>query len=441
MNNVKHEQGYALVTVLVIVTVFTVLFLAFMGQAFNSVKQNQAVEKTSQSVALAEMGVSYYDVAIQDIFEKMKSEIKVKVESKELTTESAVIDYMKSSFKSSIKNITPPSTIDENASFTIEKSDDKINVTPAQNQLKIEITVVGTKKEDSTKLEVEMVINNLSDIHIVSTTANSAPEIIFGKVSKPDIIDVNCNNPQSLDVSKGNGNKGTGKNGNSDLNVICSDVYIDQPVIGTRTYTGNNNVDVSKIYSTISLDFPGNLNNIGSLQIYAKSLQMGSNFNNPTSVTVETKENFSIGSNVQNTNHVNFYVGGLLNINGQLDLNFNSNVFIRGTRTVEEIADKTISTVSKNLNIDSTSTMCVNGNLKVEGGLVIQTQDHLIIKGKVLDSFGTQINDSKIKYVTESTNTEWLQQQCLNTFEIPSTSNSIEWGSLTNSMVNDVTYP
>ncbi|MBV7506000.1 hypothetical protein KW850_12105 [Bacillus sp. sid0103] len=444
MDSVKHEQGYALVVVLVILTVFSVLFLAFMGQAFNSVKQNQVVEKSSQSVALAEMGVSYYDVAVQDIFEKLKDEIKVKVENNQLTTQSAVIDYLKSQLKSNIINIPTPPAVDDKASFTINKSNNKINVTSGGNLLKINLTVVGTKQDDSTELNVEMAINNLSSINIVTTTASNTPEIIFDKVTKPDIVDVNCNNPVDLELSKDKGNNGNGKNGNSNINVICSDVIIDTAnnSNGTRTYTGNNNVDVSKIYSTVGLDFTGNLNNRDSLQIYAPSLHMASNFNNPTSVTVETKGNFSIGSNVQNTNHVNFYVGGLLAINGHLDLSNSSNVFIRGSRTQNEIANNTISTVDNHLKIDSTSKMCINGNIKVSG-LTIDAKDHLIINGKVLDFSGNQINNSNIKYVVDTTDKNWLQTQCGNTFDTPTptTTNTIEWGNITNSMINDVVYP
>ncbi|MBI0576520.1 hypothetical protein IEC97_04015 [Neobacillus cucumis] len=443
MNQLKSEQGYALVTVLIIITIFSALFLTFMGQGFNSAKQNQQVEKSSQSVALAEMGVSYYDVAIQKSFEQIKTDIAGKVERKELTTTSAVIDYLRSSLKTSIENITPPpsSSIDDDASFTIEKGD-KINIAPVGSQLKINLNVIGTKNDDSTKLNVEMLINNISDINIKTTSTNSPPpEITYGQVTRPDIVDPNCNNPQSLEISKNNGNNGNGGTGDSNLNVICSNVYIDQSNTsdGNRTYTGNNNVDVSKIYSTIGLVFTGNLNNTGSLQLYANSLQMASNFNNPTNVTVETKYSFTIGSNVQNTNHVNFFVGGLLNINGHLDLNNNSNVYVRGTKRT---TDTSISTINGHLNIDSTSKMCVNGDLKVTSGLDI-SQDRLIIKGKVVDGNGIQINDGRIKYVTDSTDKQWLQQQCLNTFEVPTsdTTNSIEWGNITNSMINDVTYP
>ncbi|MGM0900251.1 MAG: hypothetical protein ACQEXB_03890 [Bacillota bacterium] len=68
MGRLENQDGYALVTVLLIITIFMMLFLAFTGQAFNTVKQNQLIEKNSQSVALAEMGVTYYEKAIQNVY-------------------------------------------------------------------------------------------------------------------------------------------------------------------------------------------------------------------------------------------------------------------------------------------------------------------------------------------------------------------------------------
>ena len=76
MNNIKNEQGFALVSVLMILTILMVVSLSFMGQAANSIKQNQIVEDSSHSVAVAEMGVSYYEVAIQNIYEIKKEEIR-----------------------------------------------------------------------------------------------------------------------------------------------------------------------------------------------------------------------------------------------------------------------------------------------------------------------------------------------------------------------------
>ena len=449
MNNSKQEQGYALITVMLIITVFTVLGFTFTAMAFNSVKQTQKVEKTSQSVALAEMGVSFLDVAIQDIFKNTKIEIEGKVARHELISVPQVIDYMKTSLKAGIKNITPEQ-IEPNSSYSIVKDDDKIDIVAIGNLLKIRVNVRGIKVNPSSTedtvstLFVEMAINNLGDINLIKAEDATAPEITFGQVTRPDVaVAAECTNPLSFaNIGQSNGNNGNGHNGNTNNNIICADVIIDQPVGGIKTYTGQNDVNVEKVYSTVGLNFTGNLNNRTGLEMYAISLQLGSNFINPKEVVVETKHNLTIGSNVQNTDHTSFYVGGLLNINGHLDLDKSSRVFIRGTRTPTEITNNARSTLNGHLNILSGSRMCVNGDLKVKNELTISEQYGLIIKGKVYD-FSTParvIEDANIYYVTEDTNKDWLETMCGNTFDEASTLNSIEWGNLTNAVINDVTY-
>jgi hypothetical protein len=449
VNNLKQEQGYALITVMLIITVFTVLGFTFTAMAFNSVKQTQKVEKTSQSVALAEMGVSYLDVAIQEIFKNTKIDIEGKVARQELISVPQVIDYMKSSLKSGIKNITPEQ-IDTNSSYSIVKDDDKIEIIAIGNLLKIKVNVTGTRvnpnsTEDAVStLFVEMAINNLGDINIIKSDDATAPEITFGQVTRPDVaVAAECTNPLSFaNIGQSNGNNGNGNNGNTNNNIICADVIIDQPVGGIKTYTGQNDVNVEKVYSTVGLNFTGNLNNRSGLEMYAISLQLGSNFNNPKDVVVETKHNLTIGSNVQNTNHTSFYVGGILDINGHLDLEDSSKVFIRGKRTPTEITTNTISKINGHLNILSGSRMCVNGDLKVKNELTVPEQYGLIIKGKVYD-FSTPAQEKEhanIYYVTEATDKEWLKTMCGNTFDEASTLNSIEWGNLTNAVINDVTY-
>jgi Tfp pilus assembly protein PilX len=447
MKHAKQEQGYALITVMLIITVFTILGFTFTAMAFNSVKQTQTVEKTSQSVALAEMGVSYLDVAIQEIFKNTKIDIEGKVARRELTSVPQVINYMKASLKNGIKNITPE-TIDTNSSYSIIKDDAKIDIISIGNLLKIKVYVTGTKvnpnsTEDAVStLFVEMAIDNLNDINIITADDASTPEITFGKVTRPDVeVAAECTNPSSFaNIGQSNGNNGNGNNGNSNNNIVCADVIIDQPVGGIKTYDGNNDVNVNKVYSTVGLNFTGNLNNRAGLEMYAISLQIGSNFNNPKDVVVETKHNLSIGSNVQNTDHTSFYVGGLLDINGHLDLENSSKVFIRGTRTPTEMTNKIVSNINGNLNILSGSRMCVNGDLKVKDALNIPQQYGLIIKGKVYNFSGGVKEHSNIYYVTEATDKDWLKTMCGNTFDEKSPLNSIEWGDLTNAVLNDVTY-
>ena len=53
---IKNEQGFTLVTVLLVIIIFMIVGVSAISQSFNTVKQNQLLEKKSQSTAIAEMG-------------------------------------------------------------------------------------------------------------------------------------------------------------------------------------------------------------------------------------------------------------------------------------------------------------------------------------------------------------------------------------------------
>ena len=59
-----------------IITVFMVVFLSFAAQSFSTVKQNKVVETRSQTVALAEMGVSYYQSMVYNIYLSKRDTVK-----------------------------------------------------------------------------------------------------------------------------------------------------------------------------------------------------------------------------------------------------------------------------------------------------------------------------------------------------------------------------
>ncbi len=60
MNNVKNEKGMALVTVLLMITVFSILGMAVISLSISNTKQVTKTEGEMQAVDLAEMGVIYY---------------------------------------------------------------------------------------------------------------------------------------------------------------------------------------------------------------------------------------------------------------------------------------------------------------------------------------------------------------------------------------------
>ena len=60
MKNFKNENGMALVTVLLMITVFSILGMAVISLSISNTKQVAKTEQEMQAVDLAEMGVVYY---------------------------------------------------------------------------------------------------------------------------------------------------------------------------------------------------------------------------------------------------------------------------------------------------------------------------------------------------------------------------------------------
>lgn len=80
MNIIKrtlaNQEGYALLTVLLVMVIFTGLAITFMGQGMSTAKQNKQVEHRTQAVDLAEMGTQYYANFIKEEFETISVEIQ-----------------------------------------------------------------------------------------------------------------------------------------------------------------------------------------------------------------------------------------------------------------------------------------------------------------------------------------------------------------------------
>jgi hypothetical protein len=333
----NKEQGYALLTVLLIVTLFMLLMLSFSGLAFSNVKQNRIVEKNSQSVALAEMGISNYQVAVQNIYaanvatvtNQMKTKISSDREANTLQKEDFYIDLGVSKMKDAIQTglAAEKNTVfidgRTNSSFSV----DSVNYFRDTKDRKIVLTVKGNENGKTTMLGTELTfaptiggLNNLSS----NTLAPSFKTIIE---PDPAFDPYYCSNPASI---------GT-----------CRSISVS---ISPKTFTDRlNNSDTVTIYSKGEL-------------IFAPP----SNANNMTKVSVHTDTDLTLGGNVQNASSVIFEVKGNLTVQGQLDLLAGTNIYVAGNVYL-----------TKQLWLDSGSKMCVVGtintsNIHYNGGLLIQ---------------------------------------------------------------------
>lgn len=76
VNKLKNEHGYALVTVLLIITIFMLLAASFMTQSSNTRTQISSSETRVQSIDLAEMGIEYYKLEINEELERITTTLR-----------------------------------------------------------------------------------------------------------------------------------------------------------------------------------------------------------------------------------------------------------------------------------------------------------------------------------------------------------------------------
>lgn len=392
----KDENGYALITVLLIIAVFMTLFLSFIGLTFSSVKQNQLVEKNSQSMALAEMGVSYYKTAVQNIYEAnqqaINNTIKANVDydlthggikSSEEYAKQAVA-LMRSSIQQNLMNESGKIFI-EGKSDVFFKLNDKNIYDPTDNNALL-LKISGTEKDKSSTLSTKMtlapIISGLNGNG--GSTSGSYVLPNFVSIAKPSPPN-NCQNPSSLTVS-------------------CSEILVD----GSKTYSENvNGINNKTVFSTNGLTMSGNANKMENMKIHSENtFTVGKNMNNLSGTLLETKGDAVFGGQLR-ADSSKLIIKGNLSVDDHFTLASNSFSYIGGNAFI-----------TKHLTIYAGSKMCVAGNLTASqlniGGV-------LVVKG-TKNGVKTNISDQ-----------EFLQK--CGTSTTPNF--SVEWGE---TLLNDVNY-
>jgi hypothetical protein len=414
MNSVKNEQGYALLTVLLIVTVFMVLFLSFMGQAFSSVKQNQVVEKKSLSVAAAEMGISYYQVEIQKTFESHQQVVSdfIKGNSSLITNyrrEAAIkmADELQKTFP--IGTIQPAISIegDSDASFFIKDFVSIANPDPTSHKVNISFNIVGTENNKDTILTAKMTID-LDSIINLATSEDSNNYILptYETILHPT---VECKT------------------------LECDHVYIN----GNGSFSGNNNInDNQTIFTTgsLNLDGNGNENNKTNVQIHSDgAITVHKNMNSAANVVIETKDEATFMQNLKMDGSSKLLIKKKLYVNQNLELANHSFAYVGENSPIAGVIDAEI---DNNLDILSSSKMCVYGDLAAKKITVDTTAkpgntppSKLLVMGKVTEN-GVEKIDYKV-------NNDTFIKEC-GSYIPPEF--QIKWGDNVNTVINNVDY-
>ncbi|MGO1058945.1 hypothetical protein ACTL32_07450 [Planococcus sp. FY231025] len=80
MKQLKNQQGYALLIVLLIIVLFLSISATFMAGSLSNAKQEKTVDTTNQSVASAEMGVRYYTADFKRELELIKLDVSAETQ-------------------------------------------------------------------------------------------------------------------------------------------------------------------------------------------------------------------------------------------------------------------------------------------------------------------------------------------------------------------------
>ncbi|MGG3912772.1 hypothetical protein [Rossellomorea vietnamensis] len=375
MKHNKNEEGYALVTVLLIIVVFMVISLSFMGQSFNSVKQNKVVEKNYQSVALAEMGISFFQRAVRNAYLSNQEQVvnqvnqmratdrRNKVEKSQEYYNELVVPLMKQAIQNSLES--------EQKTLKIEDRDDTfysikdVNISSREKDVYITFSSLGKQEDENSTLSAAMTIS-VNDMGLTDGDGGgSDPSITFSlpdfnQIKEPAGLAGKCKNPPVIYDS-------------------CSEIFI----AGSGSFSQNHNqLDDKLLYAKGALVLGGNANNMSNTKIHSDgSMSIGKNMNGAKNVFIEVKGAVSLGGQLR-MDYSTVHVGGSMSLDGHLDMENQSFMYVGGS------AD-----ISKHLSISHDSKMCVAGNLhasqlNIDGELYVKGS----INGKIKSGEAEKVN-------------------------------------------------
>lgn len=244
MKYVRNENGMALVTVLLMFTVFTVLGIVVFSSIMNNMKQITKTEGDIQATDLAEMGVTYYKTAIQDSIEKVN-----------VTGAASINTYyseLKTKIEFAVNGAKKPISGDDVYFEIVEYNDNKYNLT-SSNKLSTAIPIYFDKTTDNIRIllkskgSVQGVPRALSLYMVYDIRLNP-----YGSFS--------INVPATSELSADCGTALIDQNYNQDK---C--IYDGDQLIGSL-----NNVKDSTLYITGDLNATTTLNNVDGGKIHVK---------------------------------------------------------------------------------------------------------------------------------------------------------------------------
>jgi hypothetical protein len=411
MNKLKNESGYALVTVLLIITVFMGLFLSFAGQSFSTVKQNQIVEKKSQAVALAEMGVSYYQSMVYNIYLDKRDTVNTSLvnymvshpSETEEHYKAKAISLMKTAIEAGLtekkneidtEGTSPTDTFDievqdgTNASFQVKLTAADPSYVPTNDEVSFHFKSTGFESGESASLSgtMKLALSLNPDGSSSEVTTETKVHPTFRPFYPQDIgVTDECTNQREM----------------SSLDV-CNKILItsnpDAKNNGTipPSIGGNYNNESEKgIYSTVPLTIEGNGNGVQNINVISNdSITFGKNLNYVNDLFIKANGDTTLEGQFR-ADATEIYVKGQLELNGQSEFMLGSFVYVAGTG----ISPAVKINGSNNKFIIDNSKVCINGNLDASSvNFDILNNGKLIVKGSITGFDTVELNKTGVTY-------------------------------------------
>lgn len=360
----QNEKGYTLLTVLLIMTIFMLIAFSFMGQAVNSTKQNIVVETKSQSVALAEMGVTYFQHAIQNVFESnyktVVEDIKtIRDKDNPKKSNEKYIEIAIEKMTEKLKGLDPipiPIESKPGAGFTIEY-DKNTSIKPDGKVLKFDFKSIGTENGKNTTIETLMKIDfsemmNENVGNSGETGVNNANLPTGNDIPDPGNLGACINYNKKVDYTNIKCQvNGSDSYDNSDQLTFYNSTF---KVTGALTLPQMNKDIVNSTLFVLGSMSTGNMNSLTGLKLHVGGAGSFGHFNGNglTDSIIEIAGNARMDNIklLRSTIYVGNYKADFGQINGMID----SVIFVNSDAVI------------KGLDLGSNSTVCVNGDLKIE---------------------------------------------------------------------------
>lgn len=354
-----------------ITAVFTVFALSFMVISANTTKQNDIREQNSQSVAIAEMGITYFEQAVRNsvttheklVLDEVKALRAAHASKNTILLDSQYIDYgrdlMMRYLEEDINSLNPEVYIKTKTSskFLIEPINSKyLNSKPQGFEVTYKST--GTENSKATAIEGNLIVDlsRFMSSNISSGDSGGTSIIEANKIQDPGDLN-NCNTSGKKIIFS-----------NIQCQIIDSvefeqndNLSFDKSTVKIKGSLTMKNANNAFTESTLYIEndmTAGNLNSLSNIKLYIGGTLKGLHFNGSglSNSTVEIKKTASM-DNIKLKGSTMFIGEGLTTIQ-QINEMESSILFINGDTKV-----------TQGINLGNNSLICVNGDLQISNNV------------------------------------------------------------------------